>query len=122
MVAHGKFLLASVLIALLLSACASKRVIVDTKGVNMSRYEQDRAECEAYASQVNTGTEVVKSGGFGAAIGAALAAIFGNSRDVARGAGAGGVVGGARGAVKGENEKEQVLRNCLRGRGYRVLN
>ena len=51
-----------------------------------------------------------------------LGAIFGNSGDVARGAGAGGVVGGARGAASGEREKDQVLRNCLRGRGYRVLN
>lgn len=107
---------------MVLAGCASQNVIVDTKGVDLSRYEQDRRECESYASQVSTGTQAAKSAGFGAAVGAALAAIFGNSGDVARGAGAGGVVGGAKGAVKGENEKEQVLRNCLRGRGYRVLN
>lgn len=113
------FLLA---LSLGLSACASKRVIVDTQGVDMSRYNQDHAECETYAGQVNTGGQAARSAGFGAAVGAALGAIFGNSRDVVRGAGAGGVVGGAQGAVRGDGEKGQVLRNCLRGRGYRVLN
>ena len=114
----GSLLLVSVLI----SACASNRVIVDTKGVDAAAYERDRSKCESYAAQVNTGGQVARSAGFGAAVGAAIAAIFGNSGDVARGAGAGGVLGGAKGAVKGDNEKEQVLRNCLRGRGYRVLN
>lgn len=108
--------------AMTLGGCASQRVIVDTKGMDMSRYNQDYAECETYAGQVNTGGQVARSAGFGAAVGAALAAIFGNSGDVARGAGAGGVVGGAKGAVRGDQEKSQVLRNCLRGRGYRVLN
>lgn len=108
--------------SLLLAGCARDRVIVDTKNTNMATYEQDRAECESYANQVSTGGKVAKSAGFGAAVGAAIAAIFGDSRAVARGAGTGGVLGGARGAVQGEGEKDQVLRNCLRGRGYRVLN
>lgn len=106
----------------LFAGCASQGVIVDTKGVNMSSYDQDRRDCESYAGQVSTGTSVARGAGFGAAVGAALGAIFGDSRRVIQSAGAGGVVGGAKGAVKGENEKEQVLRNCLRGRGYRVLN
>lgn len=106
----------------LLGGCASDNVIVDTKGSDMTRYEQDRRECEAYADQVSTGKQAAKSAGFGAAIGAAIAALFGDSRAVVRGAGTGGVLGGAQGAVKGEGEKEQVLRNCLSGRGYRVLN
>lgn len=108
--------------ALLLSGCARERVIVDTKGANMTRYEQDRAECESYANQVSTTRKAAKGAGVGAAISAAVGAIFGNSRTVGQSAGAGGVVGGARGAISGEQEKDQVLRNCLRGRGYRVLN
>lgn len=103
------------------AGCATDNVIVDTKGVDMTRYGQDRRECEAYAEQVSTGASAAKGAGFGAAIGAAVGAIFGGSHDVVRSAGAGGVVGGAQGAVKGEGQKEQVLRNCLSGRGYRVL-
>jgi hypothetical protein len=115
-------LVLALVLPLAAAGCASDNVIVDTKGADMTRYEQDRRECESYANQVSTGTTAAKSAGFGAAIGAALGAIFGGSRDVVRSAGAGGVVGGAQGAVKGEGQKEQVLRNCLSGRGYRVLN
>ena len=113
--------LAVVLILAGVAGCASDRVIVDTKGVDMSRYEQDRRECDAYAEQVSTGKSAAAGAGIGAAMGAALGAIFGGSHDVARSAGAGGVLGGAQGAAKGEGKKEQVLRNCLSGRGYRVL-
>lgn len=106
----------------LVTACANKDVIVDSKGVDMSRYAQDRRECDALTTQVSTGTQAAKSAGVGAVVAGAVGAIFGNSGTVGRAAGAGGVVGGARGALQGESEKEQVLRNCLRGRGYRVLN
>ncbi len=108
--------------AALLSACASRGPIIDTQGVDMTRYDQDLAQCQAYSGQVNTGAEAGKSAVGGAAVGAVLGAIVGNSGTVARGAGVGGVLGGARGAARGEGEKEQVVKNCLRGRGYRVLN
>lgn len=114
----------------LAAGCASDQVIVDTKGQDMTRYEQDRRECQAYSDQVSSGAQAAKSGAFGAVVGAvvggATGAIFGDSTAAARGAAAGGVVGGAQGGVsgatKGEGQKEQVLRNCLTGRGYRVLN
>lgn len=115
-------LVAATTLAAALVGCARDRVIVDTRGTNMARYERDLAECEAYTEQVSTPAKAAKGAGFGAAIGAALGALFGNSRSVGQSAGAGGVVGGAKGAVSGEQEKDRVLRNCLRGRGYRVLN
>ncbi|UWN48935.1 hypothetical protein ASALC70_01125 [Alcanivorax sp. ALC70] len=46
----------------------------------------------------------------GAVIGGVLGAIFGNSGTAGRMAG------------DAQQEKEQVLKNCMRGRGYRVLN
>ena len=39
-----------------------------------------------------------------------------------RGAGVGAVTGGVRGAREGVRETERVVKQCLRGRGYRVLN
>ena len=40
--------------AVLVAGCAgSYRPIVDTKGADMSNYEQDLAECRGYASQVS---------------------------------------------------------------------
>ncbi len=108
--------------ALLLAACAGSGPIIDRQGVDMTRYHQDLSQCETYATQVSTGTEAGKGAVGGAVIGAAIGAIVGNSTTVARGAGVGGVVGGARGAARGETEKDRVVKNCLRGRGYRVLN
>ena len=106
-----------------LAACASKNAIVDTKGVDQAQYEQDYRECESYAEQVSTGEAAAKSAGLGAVVSGAITAVLGgDSSAIARSAGAGAVGGGAGGALQGESEKGQVLRNCLRGRGYRVLN
>ena len=51
-----------------------------------------------------------------------LRAIAGNSDTAERAAGVGGVIGGAKGAGSGLRERDRVVKNCLRGRGYRVLN
>ena len=38
------------------------------------------------------------------------------------GLGAGAVIGGAGGAYKGNESQEAVVKRCLSGRGYKVLN
>ena len=78
-------------LSVLITGCAGSRPfenepIIDRKGVDMSRYYADKAECEAYADEVRTGQKV------------------------------------ARGAQEGVRETERVMKQCLRGRGYRVLN
>jgi hypothetical protein len=103
---------------LLLYSCASDPII-DPKGVNMAQYEKDKADCEQVAQQVNTAAKVGKSGAAGAAVGAAVGAIYG---DAGKGAAAGGVQGGAAGGLSADQEKARVVRNCLRNRGYTVLN
>jgi len=104
-----------------LAACSgASGPIIDTKGVDMTAYQQDLAECETYASQVSTGTAVGKGAAGGAAVGAAIGAIAGGS--AGKGAGIGAVSGGAQSARISDREKADVVRNCLRGRGYRVLN
>jgi hypothetical protein len=108
-------------LVLCLAGCSGARgPIVDTKGVDMARYQQDLAECEAYAEQVSTGRAVGKGAAGGAVVGAAIGAISGGSGT--RGAGVGAVAGGAQSARGAEREQAQVVRNCLRGRGYKVLN
>lgn len=103
-----------------LSACSGASApIVDTKGVDMARYERDKAECEAYATQVSTGQAVGRGAAGGAVVGAAIGAITGNA---GQGAGIGAVTGGAESARISDRERANVVRNCLRGRGYRVLN
>lgn len=105
-----------------LASCSSKRLIVDTKGVDMSRYGDDLVECQEYAEQVPVGEEVAKGAARGGIIWGAIGAIFGNSRSVARSAGAGAVTGAAHGGAKAGQEKREVVKTCMHGRGYKVLN
>ena len=112
--------LAITIFLLALVGCQSHpQPIIDTKGVDMSRYEADLADCQGYADQVRIEQGVAKGAVAGGAVGGATGAVFG---DAGKGAGVGAISGAARSAQIGEREKSQVLKNCLRGRGYRVLN
>ena len=110
------------------TGCAGSRPfvdepIIDRKGVDMSRYYTDKAECEAYADEVRTGEKVARGAVGGAVVGGAIGAIIDREPNSAeRGAGVGAVTGGVRGAQEGVRERERVVKQCLRGRGYRVLN
>jgi len=106
---------------LLFAACASDPII-DPKGVNTAQYRQDLAECRAIADQVKVGQKAAGSAVAGAVVGAAVGAAVGNSDTAQRAAGAGAAVGAAKGTGRGLSERERVVRNCLRGRGYSVLN
>jgi outer membrane lipoprotein SlyB len=109
-------------LCLFTSGCAGKQIIVDTKGVNMAQYNQDLNECTAYAEQVNVGRQAAGRALAGAAVGAAIGAAVGNSDTAQRGAGVGAIAGGAKGTGSAQREKQVVVRNCLRNRGYAVLN
>ena len=105
----------AVLLAAVLSGCASHHrpgePIVDLAGGDPIRYERDLGECRQFAEQVALGTRV-----------GAGAAADGNSDTGVRGAGVGAASGTFRGAADGLRERSQVVKNCLRQRGYRVLN
>jgi outer membrane lipoprotein SlyB len=114
---------------LVLSSCTSNPqtqptggVIIDTKGLDMSTYYQDLHECRNFAAQVNVGGQVVEKTISGALIGGAVGAIAGDSDAAKRAAGVGGLLGAVKGSGQASQEKQRVLKNCLKGRGYRVLN
>lgn len=115
-------------LALALVACQSGRgplysgPIIDPQGVDMGRYQADLTECQAIADQVPVGERAVAGAAVGAAVGGAIGGIMGNRRTAVRSAGVGAVGGGVQGASSGMRERDQVIHNCLRGRGYRVLN
>jgi len=115
-----------VLASALITGCAGRGpaggVIVDTKGVDPYQYQTDLAECEAYADQVRVGEKAVTGAAAGAVVGGLVGAAVGDSDTAKRSAGAGAVVGGAKGTYHGVDERQQVVRNCLRNRGYSVLN
>jgi hypothetical protein len=120
-----KLLAVSIAVSLLLPACASKPII-DTKGVDLVQYQEDLQDCAIIAEQVDTGKTVAKSAGAGAAVGAAFgvvtSVITGDSSAIGYTAAYGAVGGGTSGAFKADDEKAMVVRNCLRNRGYVVLN
>lgn len=122
----SKSLLSVLILALALSGCKSNgpggNVIVDMKGVNPADYQRDLNECQTYAQQVDTTGKVGGNAAGGAVVGGAVGAIFGGPEGAARGAGAGAVTGGARGVEQTAGERHQVVANCLRHRGYTILN
>jgi len=104
----------------LVAGCAAHPdPIVDMKGVNVAQYEEDLAQCKSYGDEVKVEKGVAKGAATGAVVGAVVGAIGGNAD---RGAGYGGAYGGTKSGVSSQREKEQVVKRCMRGRGYKVLN
>lgn len=112
---------------LALSACATTYTpVVDTKGINQAKYQQDLNECRALSDQIDAvgegATDTLIGAGIGAAAGAALGAITGApATGAATGAVIGGFGGGGVSAADSMTRKRQIMNNCLTGRGYKVL-
>lgn len=111
-------------ISLIGCAGANVRPIVDLKGKDQATYENDLQQCQSYATQQSgAATTGAMAAGAGAVLGAALGLVAGGNRTgIAQTAGVGGVLGGAGGMFEGNKAQENVVKQCLRGRGYNVLN
>lgn len=103
-------------------ATSGYRPAIDTQGVDVGQLECDLEECQAYAAQVSPARSAVSNaiGGaiFGALIGLAVGDHGWAARAGAQGGAIGGALGGAGGAVVAQTN---IVRNCMAGRGYRVL-
>jgi len=111
-------------VSLLGCAGADVRPIVDMKGVNESAYENDLKDCQTIAQQQSgMGSTAAKGAGAGAVVGGLLGLVTGgNTTGIVQAAGAGAVIGGAGGAYSGNQSQEAVVKRCLSGRGYKILN
>lgn len=113
---------------LLLASCSSiedltgNNPIIDKQGVNLAHYEADLLQCQNYADDVAIAQKAGSGAVAGAVVGGVFGAVVGNSDTAKKGAGIGAVGGGARGVGEGIRERDQVIKRCLIGRGYRVLN
>ena len=96
--------------------------IIDTKGVNMAQYEVDLEECSSFSEDISTGKSIAKGAATGAAVGAIIEAITDDSKSRRDALEVGAVSGGTQSGIRAVREKEQIIRRCLRGRGYQVLN
>ena len=124
-----RFLALAAAMATLAGCAQSYQPVVDTRGNDTARYQQDLYECRQYAEQVSPVQDAAVGGLGGAAAGAALGAITGAlvggvsaGQGAAVGAATGGAVGIGAGAYTGVNEQQRIIDNCLRNRGYSVLN
>ncbi len=109
--------------------CQTYTPVIDPGSVrNDDRYYRDQAECRAIAERgapgwKDTARDTAVGGAVGTGTGALIGAIAGDTvTGLAIGAVVGGVAGGARGVYRSETGFEEIYRNCMRGRGYNVLN
>lgn len=109
----------SIVLIVLLSGCANYRPIVDSRGVDNVAYERDLSQCQAYADQVSPAGGAAAGAAIGAGLSFILAVIGGGDRGMSAGMGA--VLGGAAGVGGGADAQVNIIRNCMNGRGYRVL-
>jgi hypothetical protein len=116
---------ASIAVLCLAAACApsgaSYRPVVD--GPVSMNYENDLAACQGLASQQgafsgNTGAAAAT----GAVVAGGTTALISNRGNNVRNAAlAGAATGVAAGALQQQQNKEVIVRNCMRGRGYNVV-
>ncbi len=107
------------------SACANtganyQPVIDGPVGPN---YNADLAQCQSLAaSQASVDGSTAGSAALGAAGAAATSAIINDSSDdLGRAAAVGALAGASADAIKKNQNKEVIVRNCMRGRGYNVV-
>ena len=119
---HAKRLIIALTATSIVAGCAANPdPIIDTKGVDPELLAEDWEECEAYTEEISVAQGVGKGAALGTAVGAATGAVS-NRRDVDEAAGLGAIYGGTTSGLDADREKQQVFKNCMRGRGYRVLN
>jgi len=112
-----------ILIVLLVGcAGANYRPIIDTQGIDFNRYEFDLQQCQQFATQTgDAGQKAAVGAAAGAILGSVLAAAAGGGYDRSASARVGAVTGAVSGGAQGENDQRNIIRRCLSGRGYRVL-
>ena len=87
---------------------------------DVAEAEGTKAATEGEGAELGDTASVAAASG--AVVGGLIGAVAGGSESAQTGAGVGAVSGGARGVSRGEQDEVRVVKNCLRGRGYRVLN
>ncbi|WP_068109750.1 hypothetical protein [Tropicimonas marinistellae] len=115
----------AIALAAITAACANSganyQPVID--GAVGPNYSSDLAQCQALASQQgafdsNTGGNMLA----GAAIAGGSTAVFNNKGTNARDAALLGAAAGATaGALQQQSNKETIIRNCMRQRGYNVV-
>ena len=95
-------------------------IIVDAYNLKASKVDSDVAECRRLRKQAES--DPVSDAVAGAIVGSAFAKLAGKEYSRTESAKRGAAVGLVDGAASSDKDKDAVFRNCLIGRGYKVLN
>lgn len=113
-----------------LIGCANQapiRPVIDTKNVNISDMEADLKSCNTYAGVRDPMAAAMNGAVAGALVGAAFGAITGQmygdpGYGAKVGAQYGALSGGVAQVVTSDAEQTNIVKRCMYGRGYTVLN
>lgn len=110
-------------VALSLAGCATRGAgyvpVVDMQGQSTGKYSADLSDCQAYATQR---ADAAQGAVAGALAGALLSALLMPRGYRNEGASKLGILGGLSGAGQATETQETIIKRCLAGRGYSVLN
>lgn len=126
-----KSIIVLAVLAIATSGCASLEIgssfrpIIDSQTLNgrtNADIAKDLADCQQYARGSNSGQKVAALSIVGALLGAALGATGGNRHMAGQVATYGAIAGTAHGGGAAIATDEAIVRRCMQGRGYSVLN
>ena len=113
----------------LLASCVSNDVserngvaIIDTRGVDMDVYRNDLLDCSSFSKNIDVTERTIEEGALSGVTGAAVGAIIGGKEGAKKIGGSAGILGAVEGNIEARYEQSKIIKNCLRGRGYKVLN
>lgn len=111
------------LVTVLLCGCATRGAgyvpLVDLQNRPDGKYAQDLADCQGFAKQRAYAQDALA---VGAIVGGILGAVLMPRGLRNEGAAFGAAVGGLGAADGAHNTQESIIKRCLAGRGYNVLN
>ena len=96
--------------------------IIDTRGVDESVFKKDYSECSDFAKNIDLTDRTLRQGAVAGATGGAVGAIIGGEEAAKKIGGSAAVLNAVEANLDGRNEQAKIIKNCLRGRGYKVLN
>ena len=96
--------------------------IIDTRGVDESVFKKDYSECSDFAKNIDLTDRTLRQGAVAGATGAAVGAIIGGEEAAKKIGGSAAVLNAVEANLDGRSEQAKIIKNCLRGRGYKILN
>ena len=120
-------MLKQIMCVVLLTGCANKLIFDPKSSSTPANFFADQMECERISEQVSYPEEMAKGaviqGGASALLGAFLASKGGISPKLGATNGfiSGAAIGSGSGAYTTQQRRASIVRNCLSGRGYKIL-